>query len=81
MRRRRWAVTLLACAMSVTGAIADAGLAHAQPDPSPPVIPSIIDQLLTSTPALSVDPNDEGGPLARWGGVGMICQNLTIRCR
>lgn len=81
MERRSWAPKLLACILGILGTMASAGLAHAQPDPSPPIIPSIIDQLITSTPALSVDPSDEGGPVAQWGGVGMICQNLTIRCR
>lgn len=81
MQRRSWALKLLACASGVMGTVAGAGLAHAQPDPSPPIIPSIIDQLLTSTPALSVDPSDEGGPANQWGGVGMICENLTVRCR
>lgn len=79
MRRHRWALGL--CAVCAVGMAGGTGLAHAQPDPSQPIVPSIIDQLLTSTPALSVDPNNEGGPLSELGGVGMVCQNLTVRCR
>ena len=47
---------LVACAFGVLGVAATGGLAHAQPDPTLPIVPSIIDQLVTSTPALSVDP-------------------------
>lgn len=81
MERRRWALRVLVSASGVIGTMAGASLAHAQPDPSLPTIPSIIDQLITSTPALSVDPSDEGALAAPWGGVGMICENLTVRCR
>jgi hypothetical protein len=81
MQRHRWALRLLAGALGVLGITGGTGLAHALPDPSLPVVPSIIDQLVTSTPALSVDPSDEGGRMALSGGVGMICQNLMVRCR
>ncbi|CAM5691673.1 hypothetical protein MAUB1S_03085 [Mycolicibacterium aubagnense] len=79
--KRKWVPRLAACAFGVLGLTATGGLAHAQPDPSLPIVPSIIDQLVTSTPALSVDPRDEGGTVSRWGGIGMICQNLNVRCR
>jgi len=72
---------LLAGAMSVLALGASTGVAHAQPDPFEPPVPGIIDQLLTETPALFVDPADEGGPSVDWGGVGMYCQNLFVRCR
>ena len=81
MQRHRWALSLLAGAVGALGMTAGTGLAHAQPDSSQPIVPSIIDQLLTSTPALSIDPSNEGGPLSQLGGVGMVCQNLTVRCR
>jgi hypothetical protein len=81
MQRQRWALGLLAGALGALAMTGGTGLAHAQPDSSPPIVPSIIDQLLTSTPALSIDPSNEGGPLSQLGGVGMVCQNLTVRCR
>lgn len=79
MDGRRWALGLLA-----GGALAftsGAGLAHAQPDPTPPILPSIIDQLVTSSPALDVNQSDQGGPGAYSDDVGMVCQNLTVHCR
>ncbi len=79
MDGRRWAFALL-----VSGALAvttGSGLAHAQPDPAVPVIPSIIDQLVTSSPALDVDPSDQGGRSKFSDDVGMVCQNLTVHCR
>ena len=80
MKLHRCALRLLAGGIGVLALAWCAGVAHAQPDASPPV-PSIIDQLVTSTPALSVDPSDEGGRSTQWGGVGMVCQNLRVRCR
>jgi hypothetical protein len=71
---------LLAGALSVMALAGGTGVAHAQPDPIPPPAPGIIDQLLTETPDLFVDPRDEGGPTTDWGGVGMYCQNLFVRC-
>jgi hypothetical protein len=79
MDGRKWVLALL-----VGGALAvttGSGLAHAQPDPSVPVIPSILDQLVSSTPALVVDPSDRGGPSNYSDDVGMVCQNLTAHCR
>jgi hypothetical protein len=81
MKRHRFAQGLLAGGMSILALAGGAGVARAQPAPTPPPVPSIIDQLLTSTPALSVDPSDEGGPSSEWGGVGMFCLNLWVRCR
>lgn len=79
--KRKWVPRLAACAFGVLGVTASSGLALAQPDPTVPVVPSIIDQLVTSTPALSIDPRDAGAAVSRWGGVGMVCQNLNVRCR
>jgi hypothetical protein len=79
MKLGRIALGLLAGGISAVAL--GAGVAHAQPDDinSPPPVP-IIDQILTQTPVLYVDPADEGGPSADWGGVGMYCQNLFVRC-
>ncbi|OBJ37656.1 hypothetical protein A5630_00190 [Mycolicibacterium mucogenicum] len=79
--KRKWVPRLAACAFGVLGVTVSSGLARAQPDPTVPVVPSIIDQLVTSTPALSIDPRDAGAAVSRWGGVGMVCQNLNVRCR
>ena len=43
--------------------------------------PSILDQLVTSTPALQVMPataDNSDSPRDRFG---MVCENLTARCR
>lgn len=72
---------MLASALSVVGLGYGAGVAVAQPDPSPPWVPSIIDQLITQTPVLSVDPTDQGGPATQWGGFGMFYQNQGVSCR
>jgi hypothetical protein len=79
--KRKWVPRLAACVFGVLGMAVTGGLAQAQPEPTLPVVPSIIDQLVTSTPALSVDPRDAGAAVSRWGGVGMVCQNLNVRCR
>ena len=72
---------LLAGAMSIMAPAGGTGVAHAAPDPFLPPTPGIIDQILTQTPALFVDPADEGGPSNNWDGIGMYCQNLFVRCR
>jgi hypothetical protein len=72
---------LLAGAMSVMALAGGIGVAHADSDPFVPAGPGIIDQILTQTPALFVDPADEGGPSSNWGGVGMYCENQFVRCR
>ena len=80
MKRHRFARGLLVGGMMSFLALAGGtGVAGADPDPIPP--PSLIDQLLTSTPALFVDLADEGGPSTNWGGVGMYCENQFVRCR
>jgi len=82
MKRHRFARGLLLGGMMSFLALAGGtGVAHAQPDPFAPPVPGIIDQLVTSTPALFVDPADEGGPSTNWGGVGMYCENQFVRCR
>jgi hypothetical protein len=80
MTLHRSARRLLFGGLGVVALAGATGVAHAQPDPTPPPVPSIIDQLVTSTPALSVNPSDQGGPSTPWDGVGMFCQNLFVRC-
>jgi hypothetical protein len=81
MTLRRFARRLLVAGTSVLALAGGTAVAHAQPAPTPPPVPSIIDQLQTSTPALSVNPNDDGSASTQWGGVGMFCQNLFVICR
>ena len=71
---------LLTGAMSVLALTASTGIAHADSEPFNPSAPGIIDQILTQTPALFVDPSDEGGPSTNWGGVGMYCENMFVKC-
>ena len=73
---------LLAGAMSALALAASTGVAHADTDAFGTPTPGIIDQLMTQqNPALFVNPNNEGGPSVKWGGTGMYCQNLNVRCR
>jgi hypothetical protein len=84
MKLRMCARGLLAGAMSIMALAGGTGVAHAQPDPVQPPVPSPIDQLLMESPALPalfVDPADEGGPSSNWGGVGMYCENLFVQCQ
>ena len=81
MKLHSCALRLLGGGIGVLALACCTGVAHAQPAPTPPPVPSIIDQIVTQTPALSVDPSDEGGPSTEWDGVGMFCQNLWVECR
>jgi hypothetical protein len=57
-------------------------LPNAQADPSMPSPgPSLIDQLVTSTPVLWAASSNTVGAGGRTGDVGMVCQNLRTRCR
>jgi len=81
MKPRRLAPILMAGAASAMALAGGAGIAHADSNPIAPSGPSIIDQILTQTPALFVNPSDEGGPATNWDGVGMYCENLFVHCR
>jgi hypothetical protein len=80
MKRHVCGRGMLAGAMGVLALAASTGVAHADSDPFTPAGPGIINQILTETPALSVDPADEGGPGSNYDGVGMYCENLFVRC-
>jgi hypothetical protein len=80
MRPRMFAPMLLAGGLAAMALACGAGVAQADNDgmnPGPP----IIDQILTQTPALLVDPSDEGGPASNSDSVGMVCENLFAHCR
>jgi hypothetical protein len=80
MTRNGGVLKLVAGALGAFAVTATNASAFAQPEPSPPP-PSLIDQLVSSSPALSVNPTDDGSETSQWGDVGMICQNFGIRCR
>jgi hypothetical protein len=67
--------------MSVMALMGGTGVAHADTDLFAPPGPGIVDQILTQTPVLFVDPADEGNPSIGSNGVGMYCENLYARCR
>ena len=79
MTRYSAALRLLAGVLGAFAVMATNASAFAQPEPPP--VPSLIDQLVISSSALSVNPSDDGSESSGWGGVGMICQNFGIRCR
>ncbi|OBG62069.1 MULTISPECIES: hypothetical protein [unclassified Mycobacterium] len=72
------ALGLLAGAVILLALTGGTGVAHA--DSSDPSGPGVLNQLITSTPALSPDPADEGGPTAGSNAVGMYCENRFARC-
>lgn len=79
MKRHLLALGILAGGMTAMTLVVGPGVAHAD-DPFTPPAPGLIDQLLTETPDLFVDPRDEGGPSANSNRTGMYCQNLYVRC-
>jgi hypothetical protein len=82
MKTHIWARgLLLAGAVTVMALTGGTGVARADSDPFGSPGPGLIDQLVTSTSALSVDPADEGGPSLGSNAVGMYCENRFVRCR
>ncbi|WP_142282008.1 hypothetical protein [Mycobacterium sp. IEC1808] len=81
MKLRTFAWGSLAAAMSFMVLAGGTGVAHADSDPLVPAGPGIVDLIVADTPALSADPRDEGAPSADWGGAGMYCENMFVRCR
>jgi hypothetical protein len=69
---------LLAGAISVAALVGTTGVAQADDPLPPPGLPGI-DRILLQTPVFN-NPANEGGPGSNWGGVGMYCQNLFVRC-
>ncbi|MEE6176035.1 hypothetical protein [Mycobacterium sp. 050134] len=80
MKRHAVALGVLAGPISVVFLGGGIGIAHGDPEPGEPGSP-LIDQILTETPDLFADPRDEGSPTNAWGGAGMYCQNMFVRCR
>jgi hypothetical protein len=80
MLLRTCAGALLAAMMSVTALVAGTGVAQADPDPTLPPLPSIIDQGAHSQQTF-INPSNEGQPTGDTGDVGMVCENLLDPCR
>lgn len=79
---------LLVAAIGLVAFAASAGIAKAEPEPdiapppAPPIEQLLTQTLLTQSPSLFSNPADRGRPSeANWGGVGMYCQNLYVKCR
>lgn len=71
---------LLAGAVGVMTLIGGAGVARADSDVFGAPGPSLLDQLVTSTPALTVDPADEAKSAKGSNAVGMYCENQFAHC-
>jgi hypothetical protein len=77
---RRCAHRLLIGAAMVVALASGTGIAQASPDPGMPPVQPDIDEWLVQYPTTFVNPMDEGGPAAEWGGTGMYCENLFAHC-
>ncbi|OBH75561.1 hypothetical protein [Mycobacterium scrofulaceum] len=69
---------LLAGAVTVLALTGGTGVAQA--DSGDPTGPNVLNQLITSTPALNPAPGDENGPTVDSNAVGMYCENRFARC-
>jgi hypothetical protein len=84
MKRHRCARGLVSAAcLSVVVAFAGGGVgvAQAQPQPAPPPLPPAIDPLLPLNPAVTVNPNDDGGQTSVQGDFGRFCENWWVHCQ
>ncbi len=79
MKPQTLGVATLAGALSWMALTGGTGIARAD-DPADPTTP-LIDRVVTETPDVFADPRDEGGPSFNWGGTGMYCENMYVRCR
>ena len=82
MKFRACAAGLFAGAICIANFFGATGLANADPQTDGSGGSNIvINQLISgAVPVLRVDTQDEGGPGQDWGGVGMYCENLFVRC-
>lgn len=83
MKFRACAAGLFAGALCAASFFGATGLANADPQTDGSGGANIvINQLISgAVPALKVDTQDEGGSGPNWGGVGMYCENLYVRCQ
>lgn len=57
------------------------GVAHAGPNVDPRPQPPGIDEVWSPFPTTWTNPSNEGQPVSDTGDVGMICENLLVRCQ
>ena len=80
MKRHILAFGLVSAGMTAMTLAGGTGVAHAD-DPFSPAGPGIVDLITAETPDLYAPSRDEGGQSAKSDRVGMICENLFMRCR
>jgi hypothetical protein len=78
MKFHRRTGLLVAAVSSVIALAGGAGIAQGQP--SPPPVPSTIDEP-PPPPTQWPNPDDQGGPMSHWPGVGVLCENQWLICR
>ncbi|MEB4208932.1 hypothetical protein [Mycobacterium sp. 94-17] len=83
MAFRACARGLLVCAATAVAVAIGAGVAHASPNVDPRPQPPGVDQVevFNPFPRTWSNPSNMGQPSDDSGEVGMICQNLLVRCQ
>ncbi|OBH59564.1 hypothetical protein A5685_03470 [Mycobacterium colombiense] len=81
MKLRRCARGLLVCATAAIALAGGTGIAHASPNIDPRPQPPGIDDVWSPFPTTWQNPSNEGQPVNDTGDVGMICENLLVRCQ
>ena len=79
MTLRTYARGLVAGAATVMALAGGTGVAHADPEPTPPPLPPVIDQWM-QIPQTFVNPSNQRQPVKNSDDVGMICENLLVAC-
>lgn len=72
---------LLAAAATAIALGCATGAAHADPNVDPRPQPPGIDDVWSPFPTTWTNPSNEGQPVNDSGDVGMICENLLVRCQ
>jgi hypothetical protein len=73
---------LLICVSTVVALLSSAGVAYASPNVDPrPQPPPGMDEVWSPFPTTWSNPSNEGQPVNDTGDVGMICENLLVRCQ
>ncbi len=82
MTPRTCARGLLVCATTAIALVCGVGMAHADPNIDPrPQPPGMDDDVWSPFPTTWTNPSNEGQPVNDTGDVGMICENLLVRCQ
>lgn len=76
--RTRAMLVCAATAIALAGAV---GVAHADPNVDPRPQPPGMDDVYSPFPTTWINPSNEGQPVNDTGDVGMICENLLVRCQ